>query len=88
MKLRWFPDGDYLTIVRDDFQDLMNSPALFIPMDSPEARMLQNPKAGLAYIAEETVYEWCYQLGRRAGQDSVALPIMRLMGCLARGEKP
>lgn len=38
--MKYFQDGDQLCITRDDFVDLQESPAVFIPIDGDVARQI------------------------------------------------
>lgn len=39
--MKWFKDGDQLVLVRNDFENLQESDALFFPYDSEEAVILR-----------------------------------------------
>jgi len=40
--MRWFIDGDQICVTRDDFIDLQESPAVFVPHDSEVGRAIEN----------------------------------------------
>lgn len=39
-QMKYFPDGDQLCITKDDFENLQESPALFVPLDGEMARTI------------------------------------------------
>ena len=39
--MKWFKDGDQVAITKDDFVDLQESPAVFVPADSQAGQTIQ-----------------------------------------------
>jgi len=39
--MKWFIDGDQICITKDDFVNLQESPAVFVPRDSENGRAIE-----------------------------------------------
>ena len=46
--MKWFKDGDQVAITKDDFVDLQESPAVFVPADSQAGQTIQ--RLGIRYL--------------------------------------
>ena len=46
--MKWFIDGDQVVVTHDDFVDLQESPAVFVPADSEAGRTIMN--SGLRWL--------------------------------------
>jgi hypothetical protein len=42
--MKYFIDGDQVVVTRDDFVDLQESPAVFVPVDSPMGQEILSVK--------------------------------------------
>jgi hypothetical protein len=42
MMMKWFVDGDQAVITKDDFVDLQESPAVFVPRDSQAGETIED----------------------------------------------
>ena len=40
--MKWFIDGDQVVVTKDDFVNLQESPAVFVPRDSRIGRTVEN----------------------------------------------
>ena len=46
--MKWFKDGDQVVVTKDDFVDLQESPAVFVPADSQAGQTIQ--RLGIRYL--------------------------------------
>lgn len=44
--MHWFVDGDQLCLALDDFVDLQESPAIFLPLESTDAKIIMTEGFG------------------------------------------
>ena len=46
--MRFFRDGDQVVVTKDDFVDLQESPAVFVPADSEAGQIIES--AGIRFL--------------------------------------
>ena len=64
--MKYFIDGDRMVITKDQFIDLQESPAVFIPLDSPDARALQ--RGGILELSVRNMACYHYLLANGGGE--------------------
>jgi len=73
--MKWFEDGDAICVTRDDFINLQESPAVFVPKDSDVGRMilqdglLQLPMYWLRRLRDYLIIE-ASRIGKRPVEPS------------------
>ena len=64
--MKYFIDGDQVVITHDQFIDLQESPAVFIPLDSPDAIALQ--RGGVLALSISNIAYYQHLLNTGGGE--------------------
>lgn len=64
--MKYFEDGDMVVVTKDDFVNLQESPAVFVPKDSEDGRTIL--ERGILYLPIGVLRRIKNQLDRDAGE--------------------